>query len=226
MKYSGGMSRLKILKIIFILSIIINIFLTYQLIDTYQKINRVFMYEYYDLRRKALWLRGLTHAILEDIRSGDNVTAKYFMGALKECYNDFTNRWHQLKYFGGYFDRLRGVEAEYILDCINNIDVDIIQWLAYRFIEKDKLSIGEIEWLEEFVNVILEVQDSVHYYILGLNGEVYLGDEKIINGSLTEVPGYTPPTPDNAVRKLIELMRKARTLGYSVVIPTYPPIIS
>jgi len=35
-----------------------------------------------------------------------------------------------------------------------------------------------------------------------------------------------PPTPDNAVRKLIELMRKARTLGYSVVIPTYPPIIS
>jgi hypothetical protein len=220
------MSRSKILKAIFVFSIIINIFLAYQLIDTYQKINRVFMGEYYDLRSKALWLRGFTHAILKDIRSGDNVTAKYFMGVLKEASNDFMLRWRHLVFFGKLFGKLGGVEIEYISDCIDNIHVNIIQILAYRFIEEDKLSVGELEWLEEFVNVILEVQDSVHYYILGLNGEVYLGDEKIINGSLTEVSNYTPPTPDNAVRKLIELMRKARALGYSVGIPTYPPIIS
>jgi hypothetical protein len=47
-----------------------------------------------------------------------------------------------------------------------------------------------------------------------------------VNGSIIKIPNYTPPTPDNAVMKLIELMRKARTLGYSVEIPTYPPIIS
>jgi hypothetical protein len=220
------MSRSKILKTIFVFSIIINIFLAYQLIDTYQKINRVFMGEYYDLRSEALWLRGFTHAILKDIRGGDNVTAKYFMGVLKEVSNDFMLRWHHLVFFGELFGKLGGVEIEYISDCIDNIHVDIIQILAYKFIEEDKLSIGELEWLEEFANVMLEVQDSVHHYILGLNGEVYLGSEKIINGSLTEVSNYTPPTPDNAVRKLIELMRKAKALGYSVEIPTYPPIIS
>jgi len=220
------MSRSKILKTIFVFSIIINIFLAYQLIDIHQRINRVFMGEYYDLRGKVLLLRGLTCTILNSLRSGDNVTAKYYMAALKECYGDFTLRCYHLVFFGKLFGMLGGVEVEYISDCIDIIYVDIIQELAFRFLEGDELSVGDVEWLEEFANVILEVQDSVHHYILGLNGEVYLGSEKIINGSLIEVSNYTPPTPDNAVMKLIELMRKARTLGYSVGIPTYPPIVS
>jgi hypothetical protein len=221
------MSRLKILKIILVFLILINIFLAYQLIDAYQKINRVFMDEYHDLNFKALEIRGIVYSgISRSIRSGDNVTAKHSMAALKEVSGDFMLRWHHLVFFGELFGKLGGVEVEYISECVHYIGVDIIQWLAYRFIEEDRLSVGEIDWLEEFANVILEVQDSVHYYILGLGKEDLLGDEKIVNGSIIKILDYTPPTPDNAVRKLIELMRKARTLGYSVVIPTYPPIIS
>ena len=183
------------------------------------------MSEYHDLRGKVSLLRGLTHAILKNLRSGDNVTAKHSMAVLEECYVDFMNRWHHLVYFGKLFGMFGSVEAEYILDCIRSMS-DIIQSLAIKFLERDELSVGDVEWLEEYANVILEVQDSVTYYILGLGREGLLGDEKIVNGSIIKILDYTPPTPDNAVMKLIELMRKARTLGYSVVIPIYPPIIS
>jgi hypothetical protein len=66
------------------------------------------MGEYYDLRGKVLLLRGLTCTILNSLRSGDNVTAKYYMAALKECYGDFTLRCYHLVFFGKLFGMLGG----------------------------------------------------------------------------------------------------------------------
>ncbi len=196
------MSYPKTLKIILIFSILINVALAHQLVIAHQGAAIRFRREVIEvLISEGLRTRGLIHAVLGHLRNGNNISAAYYLGRLEANLEVLRELYESLYHW--YKDS----RLFHISDKIGYVGMTIMLSIRIRLVE-GRLSNDEVELLEKLANATLKAYDSTAYHIWLQDGE----KAEYLERRRKEIPDYVPPTIEDALKELSEVIRKARLL--------------
>ncbi|MEM2509584.1 MAG: hypothetical protein QXY40_01925 [Candidatus Methanomethylicia archaeon] len=196
------MAHIRIFKIILVFSILINIILVYQLFTIYRSTDWCFKRDVALLHDEALRACSMTRSVLNNLRSGDNITALYEIGILEVSLENLHRLYEDLHYRYGIGD-------DKLIDIADKFDIiSMTVILAIREkIVKNELSNGEVRLLEKIMKTIPRAYNSIVFH-LKLPAGLIAED---LNYPISA--DYIPPTIDEVLEELSSIRMEAYQLG-------------